>query len=263
MKKENDLIEALSRISHEMKTPINLITATAKIADMIINDNTITNDQLEYHKKYMENIINNCDRVSIMINNIMSLSDISFMPHEICETVNIKKFINAFCCSLEPYSKLYKFNLKYNINVEKQDINIYTSAVQRILLNLVTNAVKYNSKKEKNVVINVLNDEKSTIFEVKDNGDGIDEKNIPNVTKMFYREKPHMASGMGLGLSIVEKSVKKMNGTLLIKSKATSGTSVFFSIPYTKNKTLKESDSNYILTESTIKAEFSTLHENI
>ena len=101
-----------------------------------------------------------------------------------------------------------------------------------ILLNLISNAVKYQdaSKKNKIITVKVHVTLKDATIEVTDNGIGIEKKNLENVFKMFYRAST-LSDGSGLGLYIVRESVDKVGGKVEVASEIGVGTTFKLSIP--------------------------------
>ena len=140
-KDSNSYLETLSVISHELKTPVNLIAATARIADMRVKNNSLGTETLE---GYFSNIINNCNRIELMLNNIMSSTTLSLQQFEFLDA---NEFIKKFSDMLKCYSERLNFTFKATAKLDKP-LNIPVAPIERIIINLVTNAVKYNSKEE-------------------------------------------------------------------------------------------------------------------
>ena len=119
-----------------------------------------------------------------------------------------------------------KHKIKYLIN---ENLNIYGSKkeIESVFYNLITNAIRYTENNGSISIswglINGL-----PIFEVKDNGCGIEQKHIDRITERFYRVDPDRSrdtGGTGLGLSIVKNIIKQHNGELKITSEVGKGSS--------------------------------------
>lgn len=250
-------METLSIISHEIKTPVNLIAATARIADMRLKNDSVSFEDII---KYFENIVNNCNKIELMLNNVMSVTTLSRNHFEI---IDVNEFVEKFSSSIHDYCERLDFAFDTIVETTNNMINVPIAPVERILLNLITNAVKYNSKSEKNVTLKIFHKGKILCFSVKDNGDGIAKEEIPNVTKKFYRVPGSSESGMGLGLHLVQSLVSQLGGKLEIKSKLGKGTEVIFTIPEQVDMiSLNASDYTYTPSSSTFDVEFSTLLAN-
>ncbi len=259
MNKKSDadnFADTLSAISHELKTPVNLISATARIGNMRLENGPVDSKDIV---QYFKNIINNCNKLELMLNNFMSVASLSLNSFELVDT---QDFIDSFTASINEYAQKHNFTFTAKIAPECEFINIPVLPVERILLNLITNAVKYNSKKSKKVSLKVYRENKSVFFSVKDNGNGIKKDEIPNITKKFHRVDTGNASGLGLGLNIVETILKQLGGTLEFISKPKVGTEVIISIPDGVKGTITLNSNQYIYTpsKSLFDVEFSTLY---
>lgn len=256
---KKQLIDNLSMITHEVKTPVNLIYSTAKIADMRTKSHSISQNDLE---KYFQNIINNCNRINLMLNNIMSINSISESDYEL---IDVGYFAEEFSKCLEEFETVYNFSFDLRIETEIEKINIPVNTTERILLNLINNAIKYNSKTSKKVSLKIYDKDDFLYFSVKDNGDGISEENLPKITEKFYRVSNSSAGGIGLGLSIVKDLLSEMGGELKITSKLKKGTEVTFSIPVNNRDRmflLKSDNFDYIPSKSYFAIELATLNMN-
>ena len=125
-------------------------------------------------------------------------------------------------------------SIEISVQCEK-DIHSYVDKVlfQRIISNLLSNAITYNKQNGKIILIAFLSEEYLNI-EVSDTGIGIPEKSVPHLFDRFYRiEKSRHTSSknMGLGLSLVKSMVSMHKGTIEIKSKEGEGTSVYIKFP--------------------------------
>jgi len=108
--------------------------------------------------------------------------------------------------------------------------------VVQMLLNLVTNGLKYNSKAKREIAIEVTKSAGSYIFTVKDNGDGMKEGEIDSAFELFEnndRTDRSGKKGTGIGLPMVRKLVDRLGGKLNISSRVGEGTTVHFSLPTT------------------------------
>lgn len=122
-----------------------------------------------------------------------------------------------------------KIHLQTTIDV------IYTNraALDQILLNLVSNAIKYNDKETIEIEIGVASSNTHYEFYVNDNGPGIAEENLENIFKIFEviaKKDRFGKSGNGIGLATVKKVVEKGRGTIKVESKLTKGTKFIFTI---------------------------------
>lgn len=246
---DNKILENLASIFHEIQTPVNLIFSTAKLVNYKSSDNSEINE-------YMENIINNCQKITMLLGNVM---DINFIHTSNKENVNTKQFFETFCKSIKPYCDTENVEFKYEFKTEKEYAHIPVITTERILLNLITNAIKYNDKKTKKIKLTISNSNETLIFSVKDNGMGISEENIEKVTNKFFRVNKNSSTGSGLGLALIKKYLDCMGGNMVINSQLKKGTEVIVSIPFTPENMIfssRETDYVYSPEKSTFDIEF-------
>ncbi len=254
---EKKIIDSLASISHEMRTPINLIASTARLASMKLD---FGND-VDAVKVYMENIMNNCNKITMLISNIMDI-DMAMVSEK--KFLDAKKFFDTFCDNILPFCNEADTNVCTEFEAEREYIDIPVDTTERILLNLITNALKYNNKKKKKINIKMSVKQDRVIFSVKDNGIGISSENIEKVTEKFFRVDKTVSGGLGLGLSLVQKYLENMNGEMNIKSQPNKGTEVVVTFPITpeeKMYTAGENEYIYRPEASTFNIEFAQLKD--
>ena len=221
IKKDDEIIKNISAISHELQTPVNLICATAKLVSYKNN----RNDEL---KRYTRNIVNNCNKLTMILSNLL---DINMLSHSKYEYVRLRQFFDAIYYTIRPYLRVLDVKIKLEFKTEIEFAYFPPVTMERIILNLITNAIKYNDKEKKTIRFRISDKDGYIVFSVKDNGMGIDEEHIEKLTEPFYRVNKDVSSGVGMGLTLVEKYVENINGSLKIKSKKEKGTEVLVSIP--------------------------------
>jgi len=230
MLSEPQLSLELAKLSHDLNTPLGVISATAEIAKKMLNDNPITEETSKIFEEHMDAILYNIRRMSAIIDNLKSLDDM-YDDVEITESINIKDYFSMFCKSLKSYEIKFSFKITCEINTTNDNFSIRPNTLHRALLNLVNNSIKYNSKNKKKIKIIVTDDSQNTYIKVIDNGDGISNSNLSRVTEIFYRENQDDKKGMGLGLPIVKRCIGKMSGSLKIESEKNKSTTVTIVIP--------------------------------
>ena len=213
--------EFISSVSHELRTPLTSIKGWSETLglDNISKEELsmglgIINDETERLIKLVEELLD----FSRMSSNRMKLN--------IAE-VNIENLVSSVINQLR--SMAIKKNIRLSFEFLNQDMTIiYGDKVRQVLINLVQNSIKFTPEEG---VISVKVDQTSneTSICVADNGIGIDEKNIANVSKKFFQEDFHK-SGSGLGLAISEEIVKLHGGYLTINSKKNVGTQITITI---------------------------------
>lgn len=212
------------KVNHELRTPLNSILGFSEI----IYDQNIDNPET---KKYVEIIRKNSEYLATLIENSLTVSEIS--ENKDIEEENIIS-INSFCQEIVDKSS-HKCPERVDIIIypiaHDIKINTYNNAIEEILNNLLDNAFKFTKKG--NVKIKYKLHKDRIRFSVTDTGIGIENKKNP--FENFYKTDI-FTPGLGIGLSICQMAIIKVNGSISIDKKYTKGTKIDFSIPYKKLK---------------------------
>ena len=122
-------------------------------------------------------------------------------------------------------------DIKFEQEGEFGKVNTDASLIRHILVNLLTNAVKYSGA-DPDVKLTLINNDNDFTIKVRDNGIGISEDDMQNLFESFQRGKNTGAiSGTGLGLSIVKRFVKLLDGNISVKSELDRGSEFVVSFP--------------------------------
>ncbi len=220
--------EFLGNVSHELKTPIfNIQGYISTLIDGGIHDSNIN---MDYLKKADKSI----DRMIRIVDDLETISQLEVGTLELdTETYDLVQQIKDIIESLELIAAKKNIRLQF---VRKSDKPILVKAdsfrIRQVLVNLITNSIKYGLENGKTRISIQLFDEQ-VIVEVKDNGIGIDEKHLPRVFERFYRVdkgRSREQGGTGLGLAIVKHIIEAHHGTIDIESKLSEGTTVTFTL---------------------------------
>lgn len=216
--------EFISNISHELKTPINIFYSTIQLLENFNNNNNV--NFKEIFNKYTVSLKLNCKRMIKLINNIIDLSKIelnSLKPNY--GNYNIILLIEDISNSIIPFALSKNLSIKFDTNKEEHYIMCDPIIIERILLNILSNAIKY-SKKNSTIYINILVEKSITKISVKDEGCGIDLETQNNIFNRFVRANNsfiHSNEGSGIGLNIVKSLLNTINGDINIKSELNKG----------------------------------------
>jgi len=225
-------ISDLSMVAHELKTPINVISSTAQIVIKANNLEKLTKERID---EYMQSICHYCNKLELLTNNILDLSlDERKSINCDYETFNIEKFLKNFVKNLYPYADKLNFTIDYITKFNDCEFTCDYIKFERILLNLISNAVKYNNSSKKFVLIKAHDEKDVFVFSVKDNGVGIPKDMFEKILEPFYRIdsiETRKSNGCGLGLAIVKRFLNFLNGTLEIKSTVGIGSEFIIRLP--------------------------------
>lgn len=212
--------EFSANVSHELKTPLTAILASAEI---LRNENT----PKETVTHFAGNITKEANRLITLVNDIIKLSKLDDKSI-VMETqdVDLFKIAKDVEDTLDPIASAGNVNLK--LYGEKTMLKGVPTVLSEIVYNLVDNAIKYNIAGGSVTVTVAPVDGKATLI-VEDTGIGISKEDKSRVFERFYRvDKSHSKEigGTGLGLSIVKHGVEYHKGTLSVESELGKGTRI-------------------------------------
>lgn len=215
--------EIYSNVAHELKTPLNVIFSANQIMDMFLNNDLF---EKEKFKSYNASIKQNCYRLIKLINNIVDLSKSNSGNFKInLYNENIIEIIKNIVQSVTDCVKLKNLRIIFETDVEEKIIACDPNLIERVMLNLISNAVKF-SLSNSSILVSIK-DKCSTIeISVKDEGIGISEKHIELLFNRFYRVDNTLsrsAEGSGIGLSLIKSIVEQHGGTISVESKLGHG----------------------------------------
>ncbi len=236
----------LSTVSHDIRTPLNGIIGMLNVIHLHEDVPPKTRDSLkkiETSAYYLETLVNDVLDLNDIENSHLDLSNDVIDIHTFTDRINTLTQPNA-----ERYSVEFSTELK---NIAHPKIHCSLIHVQRVILNLISNSIKYN-KKGGYVRLTVEetafdNGETTYVFTVKDNGIGMTESFQQHMFDAFEQEYDDNArtenKGHGLGLPIVKKLVEKMNGTIDVVSQKDLGTTFTVTLKFlTENALSADSD---------------------
>lgn len=238
--REKNFIKKLSLVSHEVQTPVNLINSTARLINTLVEKDACSKEKL---LEYTQNIINNCNKMTMMLSNLMDINTSNISIHQ---SLFARDFFDSFCANTEVYLNEFNVNFKQVFKCKSKLVIIPAHTVERMLLNLITNSLKYSQKKKPTITLKMYDKKGFLYFTVKDNGIGISQENIPKVTQPFFRVDDSETKGMGLGLTLVSECISYLKGTLEIKSEYKKGTEITFSIPINPDVPYVSSEPNHV-----------------
>lgn len=240
----------LFNMSHDIRTPMNAIVGFSGLLEKSLHDEK---KSLDYIKK----IRVSSDILLTIINQVLEMAriesgKITLNP----ESVNIREMVEAMNTVFE--SSLTKKSLEYqcSLNVVHDQILCDKTKMEEIILNVVSNSIKYTNPHGKiTVSIDELDseDEKNANYKVvvEDNGIGMSQDYLPHIFEEFSREHTSTetrVAGTGLGLPIVKSLVDRMGGTIEVESEEGKGTRFImkFSFPVSLENQVREKEKQNI-----------------
>ena len=218
--------DLMANVSHDLKTPLTMIKAYAEM----IKDITI--DDKEKTIKNLDVIIEETERLNILVNDILELSKLQNNQ----DNLDIEEFdIVLLIKDILRRYEIIKETENYNLILESPESIIVKADKKRIsqvIYNLIINAVNYTGDDLK-VIVRLTEESKDCLVEIIDTGKGIDEEDLQNIWNRYYKqEKNHKRNviGTGLGLSIVKNILEQHHFDYGVKSIKNHGTTFYFKI---------------------------------
>ena len=260
--------EFFANLSHEFKTPLNIILGTMQLINKNIEKNNIFYDENFNLKKYNHVIKQNSYRLLKLVNNLVDITRIDAGYYNIKRTnQNIVEIVEDITMSISQYAEEKGINLIFDTDEEEIIIGCDPDKIERITLNLLSNAIKYTDYGgEIKVSINLKKDK--VYISVKDNGVGISEEGIKTVFERFVQDSngiDRRCEGSGIGLSLVKSLVEMHGGSISVNSKINEGSEFKFELP---NKKVIEDKANTNIREAShskiekCNIEFSDIYSN-
>jgi signal transduction histidine kinase len=211
-KEKNTELERFAYIAaHDLKSPLNNITTLTSI---FIGEYSSKIDQQGID--ILKMIVSSSDRLKGLIEGLLDYSKSDHLLKEKTTVVNLEKIKTNI-------NGIFPNNPKIHLNIlsELKTVKINETALDQILINLVTNAIKYNDKEEAKIEIGIDVSKTHYLFYVKDNGPGISQDKYDSIFEIFTINSPQDKFGVrgnGIGLATVKKIVEKLGGEITVKS---------------------------------------------
>ena len=225
-------LDFFANLSHELRTPINLISSTVQLIKL--NLTKLSPQDANKFYKYMDIMEMNSLRLVRLINNLLDSTRveagyISFNPIN----ADIVAFIEDICESIVEFTEFNSMHLIFDTNVEEEVVLFDPDIIERTMLNLLSNAVKFN-KKNGNIYVNLHIKGDKIKISVKDEGIGIPKEKANCIFGRFEQveSKNRMEKqGSGIGLYLVKSLVSLHGGTIKVNSKVGQGSEFIVVIP--------------------------------
>ena len=217
--KKNQMInnDFISNVSHEIKTPLSVITNYAKLLE---------NEKLtkEERKQYLNNLKHATKKLSDLVTNILRLNKLEnqkLIPE--IKRFNISELIINKIIQYE--SIIEEKNIELDVNIQEDlYINSEESYIEIIVNNLLTNAIKFTNEKG-TISVSLQKNKNEYEIKVKDTGIGMNAETGKHIFDKFYQgDTSHHKEGNGLGLSLVKKVIDIIGGSISVESKINKGT---------------------------------------
>lgn len=230
LEKDRFKTEFFSNVSHELRTPLNVILSSIQLLEMYTKK-SFTVEQLNNKISIMKK---NCFRLLRLINNLIDSTKIDAQAFEIhLANRNIVNIVKEITLSVSSYIENKGINLIFETDVEEKITACDEEKIERIMLNVLSNAIKFTPKGG-NISVRIHDCGNTVSISVSDTGIGIPQdkmdeifQRFSQINSMFTRQH----EGSGIGLSIVKSLVEMHKGSVTVESKVGKGTTLNINLP--------------------------------
>lgn len=225
--------EFFANISHEVKTPINIIIGTLQLFELVLNIRKADEDS-EKLSKYTRIMRQNCFRLLRMLNNMVYITEIDsgFVEMHI-QNNDLVEIVKNILSSSSKFIESKGIKLCCDVREERLETACDADKIERVLLNLLSNAVKFTDSGD-SITVSLYGKDGKAYISVKDTGIGIPDEmkelifqRFRQVDKSFTRK----CEGSGIGLSLVKSLVEMHNGSIEVKSEYNKGSEFIVQLP--------------------------------
>lgn len=224
--------EFFSNISHELRTPLNIIFSTAQLMELHIQQ--LEGELKEKINKYIRITKQNSYRLMRLLNNLIDITKIDAGFFELhLENHNIVQIVEEITLSVVPYIEAKNIHIEFDTNVEESFIACDPDQIERIILNILSNAYKFTDEGGA-IFVNLYSEEEKVRISIRDTGIGIPKDKIEMVFQRFRQVNSSFVKrteGSGIGLSLVKYLVELHGGKISLQSSYGEGSEFVIELP--------------------------------
>ena len=221
--------ELVANVSHDLRTP--LATMRGYIETLLLKDESLS---VEERQNYLKIAISHCERLGNLNTDLFELAKLEAHDRVVhSEPFSLSELVQDVLQKFELTAQEHKINIVTNIGQELPFAYADIAMIERVLENLLDNALRYTPE-EGSVSIVLTNNNDSITVQVSDTGCGIPENELPRIFDRFYqadRSRKGKSSHSGLGLAVTKKILELHGTSIEVKSDQKSGTAFTFNLP--------------------------------
>lgn len=219
-------------LSHELRTPINVILSTVQLINSLNKDKDVSRKRLNY---YMEIVQKSSNSLLKIINDIIDSSKIEAGSYKINkeDNVDIVYLVEETALTMRNYIKERGIELIIDPEIEEKYISCDPNEIERCIVNIIGNAIKFTPEGGR-IEVFIEDNDNSVSISIKDTGIGISEEDQKFIFNRFEQGRNGnctKVSSSGIGLTLVKYIVKLHNGSIELESKLEEGTKVTIKLP--------------------------------
>jgi len=229
--------EYIANISHELKTPLNVILSASQLLDLYC-ENGLLDEKKNSTVKCIDSIKLNTYRLSKLINNIIDLSKIEFGIFELnLSNNNIVEVVEEMVMAVTEFSQSKGLSIIFDTDIEEKIIACDPEKMDKIVLNLISNAIKFSKEDKGEIFVNIKDKIGFVEISVEDNGIGIEKRHLNVIFDKYSQIDKSLsrnAEGTGVGLSLVKSIVELAGGSISVESELGVGSKFTIKLPSEK-----------------------------
>lgn len=212
--KLNTIGQLAASIAHEVRNPLTVVNGFLQI---------MNKDESTKNKEYIQLILNELKRAELIINDYLNFAKPQL---EKVERIDISKVLQEVSTVLSAYAIKNGVELIYHVE-PSIFINTDRNQLKQVFVNIIINAIEATPNGGL-VQVNLKKENQNAVITVIDNGRGMSKEELDQLGNLFFTTKEF---GTGLGISVAQNIIKKMNGRMIYTSKLGEGTTVHITIP--------------------------------
>lgn len=225
--------EFFANISHELRTPLNVISSTIQLLLSLDEDRCLGDERIKYYFSIMKQ---NSLRLLRLINNLIDTTKIEGGYLNLnFKNSNIVYVVEEISQSVAEFIKTHEIALIFDTDIEEKYIAFDEEKIERVILNILSNAVKF-TEKGGNIFVSIYDKEDSIVISIKDTGIGIPKDKLDFIFERFAqvdKSTTRKAEGSGIGLALVKSIIELHGGTISVNSEVGKGSEFIISLPVT------------------------------
>ncbi len=222
--------ELVANVSHDLRTP--LATMRGYIETLLLKDESLS---AEERRNYLKIAINHCERLSKLITDLFELAKLEAQERVIhSEPFSLSELVQDVVQKFRLRAEKQKTSIVTNIGQELPFAYADIAMIERVLENLLDNALRYTPEDGSVSIVLTHPDKDSITVQVSDTGYGIPENELSQIFNRFYttdRSRKGKSSHSGLGLAVTKKILELHGTSIHVKSDQNSGTTFTFTLP--------------------------------
>lgn len=218
-----------ANISHELRTPINVIYSAEQVMEL-----NLRKSQNYDMSKYLKMVKQNSFRLIRIISNLIDITKIDALSFDVkFRNLNIVKVVEDITISVAEFIEHKGLTVIFDTSIEEKVIACDPDLIERIMLNLLSNSVKF-TKRGGSILVSIYLEEDKVCISVKDSGIGIPDNMKEIIFDRFIqvdKSTTKSCEGSGIGLSLVKSLVEIHKGTISLNSVISKGSEFIISLP--------------------------------